>query len=205
VVADWDSDGLWDIIAGSDDGSVTWFRNVGAKAPPAFAAGELLVPKHEGHGYNRVIRSDAEIVPGIRSQVEVTDFNGDGQLDLLVGDFYTAYEFKLDLMDQQRQEVNALVAQSESAGSEFGKKLEALREDFKSRYPADEIFSDEADKEWSKAYHALRNSPEAKQMEEQEKVFVKKLRPFLASSRGAGDRSFDLAKSHGHVWLYLRK
>jgi hypothetical protein len=41
-----------------------------------------------------VIWSDDDVVPGIRSQVEVTDYNGDGKLDLLVGDFYTAYDFK---------------------------------------------------------------------------------------------------------------
>ena len=205
VVADWDGDGLWDIIAGSDDGSVTWFRNTGEKGSPVFTDGETLIEKHPGHGYNRLIWSEDEIVPGIRSQPEVTDYNGDGKLDLLVGDFYTAYDVKKNLADEQKQEIAKLIKESESVSKEVGDKMEALREDFKKRYPGDEIFSDKADKEWSEAYQALRESPEYKQMQEHEKEFVKNLRPFLAETRGPGDRSFDLARSHGYVWLFLRK
>lgn len=204
-VADWDQDGLWDIIAGSDDGSVTLFRNVGEKSRPVFAPGETLVKAHSGHGYNRSIWDAAQIVPGIRSQVEVVDYNGDGKLDLLLGDFYTAYEFKTDLSSQQKQEAEKLIAESESLGKAFSDKMESLRADFAKRYPGDLIFSDEANQAWSKEYAALRESAEAKELEKSEVAFVKALRPYLASTRGAGERSFDLAQSHGHVWLYLRK
>ena len=205
VVADWDDDGLWDVIAGSDDGSVTWFRNTGNKVSPAFSAGQELVAPNQGNGYNLLFWNDEEIVPGIRSQVEVTDYNRDGKLDLIVGDFYTAFDVKKDLSDKQKQEVKSLIAESEAIGKSFGEKMEALRKDFAVRYPGDEALSDEADKQWQKEYLALKESPEAKQMEANEKVFVKNLRPFLNGTQGDGERSFHLAKSHGHVWLYLRK
>ena len=45
--------------------------------------------------------------------------------------------------------------------------MQALRDDFAKRYPGDAINSDEANAEWSKAYKELRESPEAKQREEQ--------------------------------------
>ncbi len=205
VVADWDDDGLWDIVSGSDDGSVTWFRNTGNKVSPAFSAGQELVAPNKGNGYNLLLWNDEEIVPGIRSQVEVTDYNRDGKLDLLVGDFYTAFDVKKDLSDKQKQEVKNLIAESGAMGKAFGEKMEALRKDFAVRYPGDEVFSEEADKKWQKEYLALKESPEAKRMEANEKDFVKTLRPFLNGTRGDGERSFDLAKSHGHVWLYLRK
>jgi FG-GAP-like repeat len=205
VVADWDGDGVWDIIAGSDDGSVTWFRNTGSKTSPVFAAGQELVKKHEGNGYDILAWNDADIVPGIRAQPEVFDYNGDGKLDLLVGDFYTAYDFKRDLSDEQKKQVEEMVATGQAGNKAFAKKMEALQEDFRKRYPGDEIFSDKADKEWSTAYHALRESPEAKQMEADEKTFTQKMRPFLASTHGEGERDFDLAKSHGHVWVFIRK
>ncbi len=205
VVADWDDDGLWDIIAGSDDGSVTWFRNTGNKVSPTFSAGQELVAPNKGNGYNLLLWNDEEIVPGIRSQVEVTDYNRDGKLDLLVGDFYTAFDVKKDLSDKQKQEVKSLIAESGAMGKAFGEKMEALRKDFAARYQGDEAFSDEANKKWQKEYLALKESPEAKLMEANEKDFVKTLRPFLNGTRGEGERSFDLAKSHGHVWLYLRK
>lgn len=205
VAADWDNDGLWDIIAGCDDGSVTWFRNVGKKGAPAFAAGQPLVEQHPGHGYNLVRWNDHEIVPGIRSQIEVTDLNGDGKLDLLLGDFYTAYDFKPDLSEDQKQEINTLTTESDSLAIAFSGKMEALRKEFHERYPGDEIFSDKATKEWTQAYRALQEGPEAKQMEADEKIFVKKMRPFLRETHGPGDRSYELAKSHGHVWLYVRQ
>lgn len=205
VVADWDDDGLWDIVAGSDDGSVTWFRNTGNKVSPAFSAGQELVTPNSGNGYNLLLWNDEEIVPGIRSQVEVTDYNHDGKLDLLVGDFYTAYDVNEDLSDKQKKEVKRLIAECVAMGKSFGEKMEALRKEFATRYPGDEVFSDEANKQWQKEYLALKESPEAKQMEANEKDFVKNLRPFLKGTRGEGNRSFDLAKSHGHVWLYLRK
>ncbi len=204
-VADWDGDGSWDIITGCDDGSVTFFRNVGRKAMPVFASGVTLVPAHAGNGYNRAIWDDSQVVPGIRSQVEVVDYNGDGKLDLILGDFYTAYDFKPDLSAEQKQEVQTLIAHSESLGKAFADKMDALRNEFAERYPGDAIYSDEANKAWSTEYAALRESPEAKEMESSEVEFVKSLRPYLASVSGTGEQSYELAPSHGHVWLYLRK
>ena len=205
VVADWDADGLWDIVSGSDDGSVTLFRNVGDKAAPKFADGQTLVKPHDGNGYNIVRWNGDAVVPGIRAQPEVVDFNRDGKLDLLVGDFYTEYDFKPNLTEAQKKQVKDLIATAQSGGNAFKAKMDAMQEDFRTRYPGDEIYSDKANKEWSQAYRALRESPEAKQMEADEKKFADKLRPFVVSTRGTGEDNSDFAKSHGHVWLFIRK
>lgn len=204
-VADWDVDGLWDIVAGSDDGSVTWFRNSGTVGAPQFDAGQTLVAAASGNGYNVVLWSEQDAVPGIRSQVEVVDYNCDGKLDLLLGDFYTSYQFRSDLTEDQKKEAERLVNEGKSIGKAFAAKMEALQADFNKRYPGDAVFSDEATKEWSAAYQALRESPEAKTMETKENEFVAKFRPLLAETQGTSDRSFDLAKSHGHVWLFIRR
>jgi hypothetical protein len=205
TVADWDGDGVWDLVVGSDDGSVTWFRNTGSLEEPRFAEGVTLVEKHEGSGYNLLRWSDSEVTPGIRSQVEVVDHNGDGKLDLLVGDFCTAYALRDDLSEEEKQAVHNLVKESETIGKEFGGKVEALREDITRRYPGEKMYSDEAQEEWSKGYEALRESDLYRALEAQEAAFGKKMRSFLADSRSPGDRRFDLAKSHGYVWVYLRK
>jgi|GEM_PF-1025411 hypothetical protein len=205
VVADWDQDGMWDIVAGSDDGSVTWFRNIGKTGTPEFAAGQTLVGKHDGNGYNIVYWPGDPVVPGIRSQPEVVDFNRDGKLDLLVGDFYTAFDFRKDLNDADRATVTQLIEETKRSGEAFKSRMEKLREDFARRYPGDEIYSEQADREWQIAYKELQESPEAKQMNQAGATFVSKLRPFLNSMRSDGDASHDLPQSHGHVWLYLRK
>jgi hypothetical protein len=204
IVADWDGDGLWDLLAGSDDGSVTWFQNTGTKTSPQFAEGETLVEKHDGNGYDLMRWDESDITPGIRSQIEVVDHNGDGKLDLLLGDFCTVFDTRT-LDEAEREQFEKLVNELRDSGKPFADKMKAMRDDFKNRYPGEAIHSDEASAEWSAAYKALQESPEAKQMESEEVRLVKEIRPYLADTRDTGDRSFDLAKSHGYVWLYIRK
>jgi hypothetical protein len=163
VVVDWDGDGRWDILSGSDDGSVTWFRNIGTKKAPRFQAGRILVPKHPGIGYDRMLWSDDEITPGIRAQIEVVDYNGDGKLDLLVGDFFTAYDPRPNLTAAEKQQLQKLVDETHVMIMRVRDRMGSLRKDFAQRFPGDSIHSDEAGKEWEKAYKALNDSPAAKE------------------------------------------
>lgn len=80
--ADWDGDGRWDVLSGSDEGSVAWFRNIGSAAKPAFASPAMLI---ERNAY-----VDAGL--GKRTQVSAGDWDGDGRVDLLVGDYNLAAE-----------------------------------------------------------------------------------------------------------------
>jgi hypothetical protein len=80
VAADWDGDGKFDLVTGSSQGAVSWYRNIGKQGQPKFAAAEQLVGngKLDMEGY------------GQRSQVAVADWNADGRMDLLVGDYRSA-------------------------------------------------------------------------------------------------------------------
>lgn len=68
-VADWNQDGLPDIITGSFRGRLELHRNVGTVQAPKFASGESF------HDINAAYNSHPRIV----------DFNRDGRLDLLLG------------------------------------------------------------------------------------------------------------------------
>ena len=80
--ADWDGDGRPDLILGSNDGSVSWCRNLASRGEPVLAPPQPLVPPGSSDGRTRPNNPS----PGILVRICVVDFNGDGRPDLMVGD-----------------------------------------------------------------------------------------------------------------------
>ena len=68
-IADWNNDGLLDLVTGAFGGQLVWHPNRGSKVQPSFGPGESF------HGITRAYNSHPRIL----------DFNQDGQLDLLLG------------------------------------------------------------------------------------------------------------------------
>lgn len=86
---DFDGDGDLDLLSGSAAGGVFLFANTGSKTAPKFAGKVTLVAAAEQeHGPDAPIRfGDGHLQgPGADSRVWVADVDGDGKLDLLVGD-----------------------------------------------------------------------------------------------------------------------
>lgn len=74
-VADFDNDGDLDIICGEFVDGLTWYENVGTRSDPKFTAGRQL-KNSKGE-----IRLHVQMIVPV-----VSDFDGDGYNDLLVGD-----------------------------------------------------------------------------------------------------------------------
>ena len=77
LAVDWDGDGVLDLLVGCGDGSVLFCKGVrsSASGPPTLQA---PVP---------LMAAGKPIKVGGRAKLCVCDWNNDGQLDLLIGDF----------------------------------------------------------------------------------------------------------------------
>jgi hypothetical protein len=171
---------------------VVWYRNIGSKTEPKLAKGVTLVKAAPTPNYNDNAPPDKDVKPGMRAKVCVVDWNGDGHLDLLVGDFGLTYGEKPKLSEEDKKvekEANAKM-------QELQKKLQPFYDEyFKKIQPSakgDDIA--EAKREREKKAQEVFNQKEYQELQkEQQKVFetVRKFqRPYTYQ---------------GHVWLYLRK
>jgi hypothetical protein len=89
-VADWDGDGLPDLIVNSIWGKVIWYRNIGTRTQPKLAAAQPLevdwkgeTPKPAWDWWNP---NGRELVTQWRTTPVAYDFNGDGLMDLAMLD-----------------------------------------------------------------------------------------------------------------------
>lgn len=81
--ADWDGDGVRDLVVGSEGGNVRWYRNIDANDAPRYAAGAVLLAAQRSE---QELEGTTPKHHGERVKVHVTDWNEDGHVDLLVGD-----------------------------------------------------------------------------------------------------------------------
>lgn len=89
VIADWDGDNKPDLILGCGDGSVRWCRSTGSPASLQLSEPQIILPAPQENSRR-----------GVRSKISVTDWNEDGRLDLLVGDFGKSFPKRLTEEEQ---------------------------------------------------------------------------------------------------------
>ena len=114
VLADWDSNGTLDLIVGQGDGNVVLYANASRAGAPNLAASQLLFQSSR--------KMDGSTC-GQRVKPCVTDWNADGHLDLLVGDFSMGEPKKRDLTPEQQATLEKLQAEQMS----LSQKMQPIR------------------------------------------------------------------------------
>jgi len=177
VAADWDGDGLLDLVVGSAEGNVDWFRNQGRPSEPRLEAGRpLLGESLVKWGSFNPKRPDQW---GLRVKPCVIDWNGDGKLDLLLGDRCGSFEGKPAQTDEELQE--------EQAAHD---RLPGVRQ------------------AWAAAFAEYQRESAANadpQRIERLRRQVASLKGDIAQMQEVRDRYEKGYQSHGFVWLFLRK
>ena len=101
-VADWDGDGLPDIMTNGIWGKVVWYKNIGTRTAPRLAPAQpvevapgAVSPKPAWNWWNPAGR---EFVTQWRTTPQMIDWNGDGLMDLVMSD----HEGYLALFERKR-------------------------------------------------------------------------------------------------------
>ncbi len=98
VVEDWDGDGRHDLIVGTGDGSVLFYKNFSRRGAPLLKAPRVLVGCSREYPAGK---GNATSPCGSRSKIAVGDWNGDGKVDIVLGDFRMVKPYMADLTKEQ--------------------------------------------------------------------------------------------------------
>ncbi|MCA9213330.1 MAG: VCBS repeat-containing protein [Planctomycetales bacterium] len=173
-LVDWDNDGDLDLLSGTVNGGVVWSRNVGTRQKPVWSAFATLIktPTPSTSPAN----DDDALQPSRASRIWATDWNGDGKLDLLLGD---AALVQPKQAEKSEDEIAAIKAKM----TEYRESARPLREQMR-----------ELRREGAKI-----DAPEIVEIRNQLKELSQES---LTLSRSL--RATQPAERTGFVWLYLQ-
>jgi hypothetical protein len=127
AIVDWDGDGLWDILGGSKQGGVYFYKNIGKLGTPSFGEAVCIIKPSEF--VNKKFGGRCGL-----TQIAVADYNNDDKLDILVGNNNSVNKPTPKLTDAQLKEKELLQKKTK----EIEKKMDVYYKDFQKKYKNDQ-------------------------------------------------------------------
>lgn len=215
-VGDLDGDGVLDLLVGSNEGSVVCYRVAIVEGVRELQPGEVLLQpcyaeqpatlaKNAKTGAFEPVVTRSHL----RAAPAVCDWNGDGLMDLLVGDYFAAAEPEPQLTSDQVKQRDELRAQL----GEVGKEAKAVKQDIEDLVendlfalglkPQSETKRDGRVKPEPESMRELRDALRRRRQAEDPRVFAfERRREWLEAELVPLTRR---VQRHGYVWVYLRK
>jgi hypothetical protein len=125
VVADWDGDGKPDLLVGSEEGSVVWYRNTGKRGNPTLEPARTLIGKSPVGWADDTRRRKGEW--GLRVKFCVFDWDGDGRLDIILGDRCGGFRGKPVTSSSEKAEERSAAALLPGLRKEWAQVFAAYR------------------------------------------------------------------------------
>lgn len=204
TIADWDGDGRLDLVLGCGDGSVLLYRNTASEGAPVLAAPVTLL---KGAGWGGPDGMD-DSRPGVRAKPWVTDWDGDGRLDLLVGDLSLAKPTSRERTKEDEAELEKIQADLATYGERFQPVMKRI---LRETLAAEGV--EVTDAELEDADGKLESLPQD-QKERLQKALMKRFeadeeaQAMQAAAEAAMERMRELGGGggtpQGHVWLVRR-
>lgn len=149
-VVDWDGDGDLDLLSGSDMGGVQWAQNTAGRGKtPALKEFATLIKPGAKFESGQLVSEGDLTEPAGSTRVWVDDVNGDGKLDIMVGDSITLVslakgvnkeEYAQKFAKWQKAYTDASKAMSEAKGDQ---QEQAARKRFSEVYQQRSEFMNE--------------------------------------------------------------
>ena len=185
LVADWDQDGAPDLLLGLSSGRVLFYRNTTASGESVLdLPRELVAPVPEGLAVGTAARS------GLRARAAVVDWNGDGRVDLVVGEYAPRDGTPRELTAEEQAALAAAQQDTVAVGQERGRIESAA---FGRWLKEQGLSVDEGPAHYEDFLVEFRLTPEARALDD-------RLLELAALQRRLNPAQID----RGQVWVYLR-